>query len=75
MGIRVGAIINVIKAWGNYQDRLKYYRGRLVESQAEGNVNDEKYWDDSVKMTEAEIDEFMNVTLPEATGKNIDIKV
>ena len=75
MGIRVGAIINVMKAWGTYQDRLKYYRDRLALAQAEGNANDEKYWDDSVKMTEAEIDEFMNVILPEATGKNIDIKV
>lgn len=75
MGIRVGAIINVMKAWGTYQDRLKYYRDRLAMAQAEGNVKDENYWKGSIEMAEAEVEEFMNVILPEATGKNLDMKV
>lgn len=75
MGIRVGAIINIMKAWGTYQDRLKYYRDRLAMAQAEGNIKDENYWKGSIEMTEAEVEEFMNVILPEATGKNLDMKV
>ena len=75
MSIRVRTIVNTMKAWGTYQDRLKYYRKQLAEAQAEGNTKNIKYWQDTVDMTEMEIDEFMNVILPEATGKNIDIKV
>ena len=63
MGVRVGAIINVNKAWTTYQNKLNFYRGKLVEAQIEGNTDKIKYWQDSISMTEVEIGEFLNIVI------------
>lgn len=63
MGVRVGAIINVNKAWNNYQQKLAFYRGKLEEAQANGNLEEANYWKGSIAMTETEIGEFLDIVI------------
>ena len=59
MGIRVGAIININKAWQAYQSRLAFYEDKLEVAQNEGDAKGIKYWQDSIAMTNAEIDAIL----------------
>ena len=43
MSIRVGTVVNIMKAWGNYQTRLDYYRKKVAEARAEGNIKNINY--------------------------------
>ena len=63
MSIRVGTVVNIMKAWGTYQERIAYYRSKLAEAQAEGNEKEINYWGDTVKMTEMEMGEFLDVVV------------
>lgn len=63
MGIRVGTVVNIMKAWGTYQTRLKYYKDRLNEAEKNNDTKKISYWKDTISMTEAEIGEFMNVVV------------
>lgn len=63
MGVSVGSIINVMKAWNTYQDRLAYYNSQLTEAKASNNPSRVKYWNDTISMTEMEIGEFLNIVI------------
>lgn len=63
MGIRVGTVVNIMKAWGSYQSKMAYYKSRLIQAQVEENKKDVKYWNDTIKMTEMEIGEFLDMVV------------
>ena len=63
MGIRVGAIININKAWNAYQAKLAFYKKKLDEAQADRNLESINYWQNSISMTEAEIGEFLDIVI------------
>lgn len=63
MSIRVGSVINIMKAYGTYQTKLKYYNLKLEEAQKVGDEQGIKYWGDTIAMTEAEVGEFLNVII------------
>ena len=63
MSIRVGTVVNIMKAWGTYQDRLAHYRAELARAQAENNIKDINCYKDYISMTEAEIGEFLNIVV------------
>ena len=60
-GVRIRAIISSLKAWGNYQDKIREYKDKLVEAEMEHDIKKTKYWLDNIKMTEAEIGEFLDI--------------
>lgn len=61
--MKVRAIINVMKAWGNYQNKMTYYKSRLEEAKRDDDLRAQKYWSEYIKMTDAEIGEFLDIEI------------
>ena len=65
MAIRVGTIINVINAWNIYNQKVKAYTQKKSEAKAWGDVQKAKYWQDTIDMTKAEMEEFKEILIPD----------
>lgn len=62
-GIKVGKVVGIMKAWGTYQDKLNFYRSKLVEADENDDLKEVKYWQDTIDMTKVEIGEFLNMVI------------
>ena len=64
--IRVGTIVNVMKAYQTYQNKLNTY----IQKRDSATTNKERqYWQDTINMTEEEINDFMKVIIPDPIPK------
>ena len=61
--MRVGTVVNIMKAWGNYQKNLSYYKECRAVAKANNNVKEEVHWDNYIRMTEMEIGEFLDLEI------------
>lgn len=62
MSIRVGTIINVNNAYNNYQRQIRQLKNRKLVS---ANLKEVKQIDDNIRMLEMEVDEFLQLILPD----------
>ena len=65
MTIKVGTIINVMNAWNTYNQKMKAYTQKKNEAEAWGDVQKVKYWQDTIDMTKAEMEEFKEILIPD----------
>lgn len=62
MSIRVGTVININDAYNSYQRQLKQLKRKKAETT---NPKDKKACDDAIKSIELEIEEFLQLIIPD----------
>lgn len=68
MSIRVGTVVNIDNAYNSYKRQIK----QLKEKKADAKNNGEKaYYDTQIRMTEMELNEFLQLIIPDPETSNI----
>lgn len=62
MSVRVGTIISINNAYNSYQRQIRQLKNRKAVST---NPREIKQIDDNIRMLEMEVDEFLQVVLPD----------
>ena len=62
MSIRVGTIVSINDAYNSYQRQIKQLKSRKIKSTDPKEI---KQIDYSIKMLEMEVDEFLQVVIPD----------
>ena len=68
MSIRVGTVVNINEAYNNYQRQIKQLKQRKAET---SNLKEKKQCDDEIRMTEMEVEEFLQLIIPDPERSSV----